>query len=119
MEDKKNNTGGFQLWQISHFLYGLIWPGMFFVLTQTYVLEVTGSAADAGLVMAVIGLGALATPVFGGLADRYRAHRPIQILATSLVIVGIAIMGFTEDEMLFSLKTGLSGPCPWRRSKWR
>lgn len=107
--NKSNTSGGFQLWHLSNFFFGLIWPGMFFVLTQTYVLEVTGSAADAGLVMAVIGLGALATPVFGGLADRYRAHRPIQILTTSLVIIGIGIMAFSENAMLFMLAGILVG----------
>lgn len=103
------NTSSFQLWHLINFFYGLIWPGMFTVLMQTYVLDVSGSPEDAGLVMAMIGLGALATPVFGTLADRYRAHRPIQILATSMVIGGIVIMGFAEDEMFFVLAAILIG----------
>lgn len=103
------DRGGFQLWHLINFFFGLIWPGMFFVLAQTYIMEVTGSAADAGLVMGMIGMGALATPVFGGLADRYRAHRPIQIIAFGMAAVGMLIMGFTQDEMFFVLAAILVG----------
>ena len=72
--DTLNETqGGFQPWHLINLFFGLMWPGMFFVLVQTYVLEVTGSAADAGLVMGIIGLGALfllwaAVGGIGGLA---------------------------------------------------
>lgn len=107
--NKGNSKGGFQLWHLVNFFFGLIWPGMFYVLAQTYIMEITGSAADAGLVMGIIGLGALAAPVFGGLADRYRAHRPIQILAFSIAAVGIFIMGFAENEMFFMLAAILVG----------
>ena len=103
------DSGEFQLWHLINFCFGLVWPGLFFVFTQTYVREVTGSAADAGLIMAVIGLGALAAPVFGGLADRYRAHRPIQILSFSIVLAGILIMAYSEDEMFFVLAAILVG----------
>ena len=82
---------------------------MFFVLTQTYVLDVTGSAADAGLIMAMIGLGAVAAPVFGSLADRYRAHRSIQIFAIVLVILGMLIMGFAQDPLFFVLAAIMVG----------
>lgn len=105
----QRQSGGFQVWHLIQFCLGFIWPGMFTVLTQTFVLEITGSAADSGLVMAMIGLGAVATPIFGGLADRYQAHRPIQILSVSMVIVGILTMGFTEDEMFFVLAAILVG----------
>jgi len=105
----EETQGGFQSWHLINLFFGLIWPSMLFVLVQTYVLKVTGSAADAGLVMGMIGLGALATPVFGGLADRYRAHRPVQILAFSLVIAGILIMGFAQDRMFFVLAAILIG----------
>ena len=105
----KEMQGGFQPWHLINFFFGLMWPGMFFVLVQTYVLEVTGSAADAGLVMGIIGLGALATPVFGGLADRYRAHRPAQVLAFSMIIAGILLMGFAQDRMFFVLAAILIG----------
>lgn len=105
----QSNSGGFQLWHLISFFFGLIWPGMFFVLAQTYVREATGSAADSGLVMAMIGLGALATPVFGGLADRYRAHRPIQIFTFGLVAIGMLIMAYAQDDMFFVLAAILVG----------
>ena len=103
------NRGGFQLWHLINFFFGLIWPGMFFVLAQTYIMEVTNSAGAAGLVMGMIGMGALATPVFGGIADRYRAHRPVQIGAFSMAAAGMLIMGFATDEMFFVLAAILVG----------
>lgn len=105
----RGESGGFELWYLISFFFGFVWPAMFFVLAQTYVLDVTGSAANAGLIMGVIGLGALAAPVFGGLADRYQAHRPIQILSFAMVIVGMLVMGFAEDELFFSLAAILVG----------
>jgi len=101
--------GTFRSWHLISFLFGLLWPGMLYVLTQTFVLQVTGSAADAGLIMAMIGLGALATPIFGRLADRFRAHRPLQLLALVLVLVGILIMAFAQDELFFTLAAILVG----------
>ncbi len=101
--------GAFRSWHLINFFFGLLWPGMLYVLTQTFVLEVTGSAADAGLVMAMIGLGALATPVFGSLADRYRAHRPLQLVALALILGGILIMAFAADDIFFTLAAILVG----------
>ena len=105
----QRNEGGFELWHLIAFFFGLLWPAMFYVLTQTYVLDVTGSAADAGLVLALMGLGAVAAPVFGSLADRYRAHRPIQIFSIVLVIAGILIMGFAQDSLFFTLAAIMVG----------
>ncbi|HFQ93252.1 MAG TPA: MFS transporter [Anaerolineae bacterium] len=105
----QSNEGGFELWYLISFFFGLLWPAMFYVLTQTYVLDVTGSAASAGLVLAIMGLGAVAAPVFGSLADRYRAHRPIQIFSLVLVIGGILIMGFAQDELFFTLAAIMVG----------
>ncbi len=105
----QQNEGGFQVWHLIGFFFGLLWPAMFYVLTQTYVLDVTGSAADAGLVLAMMGMGAVAAPVFGSLADRYRAHRPIQIFSLALVILGMLVMGFAQDQLFFTLAAIMVG----------
>jgi len=106
---QENNSGGFQTWHLINLCFGLIWPGMFVVLVQTFVLDVTGSAADAGLVMATLALGALATPVFGSMADRYKAHRIVQSLAFLMVIIGLVLMGLAKDKMFFMLAALLIG----------
>ncbi len=106
---QKATGGGFELWHLIAFFFGFLWPAMFYVLTQTYVLDVTGSAADAGLILGIMGMGALAAPIFGSLADRYRAHRPIQIFSLALAIVGILIMGFAQDTLFFTLAAIMVG----------
>ncbi len=101
--------GAFRPWHLINFGFGLLWPGMLYVLVQTFVLHETGSAADAGLVMAMIGLGALATPIFGSMADRFRAHRPLQLLAIAMVLTGVLLMTYAADEMFFTLAAILIG----------
>jgi predicted MFS family arabinose efflux permease len=57
------------------------------LLIPAYITQTTGSPADAGVVMAIISLAAVAGPVLGGFADRYRAHR----LIMSLGVLGMAL----------------------------
>ena len=45
------------------------------ILVPGYVIQGTNSAVAAGVVMAIIGLGALFAPVIGGFADKYLAYR--------------------------------------------
>ncbi|NIP84873.1 MAG: hypothetical protein GTO03_04680, partial [Planctomycetales bacterium] len=74
------------------------------MLIPPYVTGVTGNAADAGIVMAIISLAAVLAPVLGGFADRYRAHR----LVLSLGVLGLAL-GFVayalsaEAQGIFAL----------------
>lgn len=103
------SPNAFKPWHLVNFAFGLLWPGMLYVLVQTFVLQETGSAADAGLVMAMIGLGALATPIFGSMADRYRAHRQLQLLAVAMVLAGVLVMTYAADEMFFTLAAILIG----------
>ena len=94
-------AGGFQPWYLMNLFSALLWPGVFAVLLQTYALKITGSAADTGLIMGIGGIGALLSPVFGNIADRYRAHRPLQILAWAIVATSIATLAFSVNEMVF------------------
>jgi predicted MFS family arabinose efflux permease len=57
------------------------------LLIPAFVTEITGSAAEAGVIMAIIGLGAVLGPVIGTFADRYQAHR----LALNLGAVGMSL----------------------------
>lgn len=70
---------GIEIWFLAHFALGAT-QGVFIpILVPTFVLEVTGEATMVGVAMALIGLGGLAAPVIGGLADKFRAHRWAQL----------------------------------------
>lgn len=70
---------GIEVWYLAHFALGAT-QGVFIpILVPTYVLEVTGEATLVGVAMALIGLGGLAAPVIGGMADKFRAHRWAQL----------------------------------------
>ncbi len=71
-----------------NFAAGAAYGSFISLLIPAYITETTGSAAEAGVIMAVIGLGALIGPVLGSLADRYHAHRLILILGTLGLSIG-------------------------------
>lgn len=89
---------GIEFWYIAHLALGAT-QGVFIpILVPTFVLEVTGEATLVGVAMALIGLGGLAAPVIGGLADKFRAHRWAQLgglLSYALGGVIFAMMGTT------------------------
>jgi len=87
MSKKNGNGRSFQWWMISFVAAGAGWAAFISLLIPPYVTESTGSAADAGIVMAIISLAAVLAPVLGGFADKYRAHR----LVLSLGVLGMAL----------------------------
>jgi len=94
---------GVEWWYTAHLAYGAIQLVFIPILIPTFVLEVTGSATLAGTAMAVIGVGGLAAPVIGGMADKLRAHRIAQLaglLAYALGGVLFAFLGQTTFGIL-------------------
>jgi predicted MFS family arabinose efflux permease len=77
----------FEWWMIANIAIGAGFSAFVALLIPAYITQTSGSAADAGVVMAIISLAAVAGPVLGGFADRYRAHR----LIMSLGVLGMAI----------------------------
>ncbi len=67
----------FEWWMVSNLAMGAGFSAFVALLIPPYVTEVTGSAAEAGVIMAVMSLAAVLGPILGGFADRYRAHRLI------------------------------------------
>jgi predicted MFS family arabinose efflux permease len=94
---------GLEWWYASQFAVGVVFMGMVPVLVPAYVLSVSNSASAAGVVMAILGLGALAAPVIGSFADRYRAHRAAQLGGVAALIVGAALFAGAKEEMVFAL----------------
>ena len=77
----------FEWWMFSFIAAGAGWAAFISLLIPPYITGVTGNAADAGIVMAIISLAAVLAPVLGGFADKYRAHR----LVLSLGVLGLAL----------------------------
>lgn len=75
---------------ISNLAVGAGFSAFVALLIPPYVTNATGSAGDAGVVMAVLSLAAVLGPVLGGVADKYRAHR----LIMNLGMLGMAIAFF-------------------------
>ena len=87
MNEQKTTGRSFEWWMISFVAAGAGWAAFISLLIPPFVTESTGSAADAGIVMAMISLAAVLAPVLGSFADKYRAHR----LVLSLGVLGMAV----------------------------
>lgn len=69
----------FEWWMLSNFGMGLAYSAFVSLLIPPFVTEVTGEASSAGIVMAIIALGALLGPTLGSFADKYSAHRIVMV----------------------------------------
>ena len=110
MAEKTTKGPAFEWWMFAFIAAGAGWSAFISLLIPPYVTESTGSAANAGIVMAIISLAAVMGPVLGGFADRYRAHR----LVLSLGVLGLAL-GFVayalsaESQAILALDAILLG----------
>lgn len=98
VEDTRRKSWGLEWWYNAHFTFGVIQNVFIPILVPTFVLETTGSAGPAGVMMAIIGLGGLAAPVIGGLADKYKAHRWAQLAALLSYAIGGVIFAFADGS---------------------
>lgn len=99
--EQKEST--FEWWFTAHFVFGIVYLGMVPILVPTYIISITNSAAEAGVVMAIIGLGALAAPVIGGFADKYLAHRIAQLGGLVALSLGALIFAFAKEDLVFAI----------------
>ena len=88
----------FEWWMVSNFAVGAGFAAFVALLIPPYVTEVTGSAADAGIVMMFISLAAVLAPVIGNFADRYSAHRLVLTLGVAGMGVAFAMYGLSADN---------------------
>jgi MFS family permease len=71
---------------------GAGWAAFVALLVPPYITQATGSASQAGVVMAMMSLAAVIGPVLGGIADRYVAHR--WVLVGGLAAMSLALLAF-------------------------
>jgi DHA1 family tetracycline resistance protein-like MFS transporter len=91
-------------WYISYAFLGLSAAGLVPLLLPL-VISHTSGAAGIGLVMAAFSLGGLTSPVWGGLADRFRLHRRLLVGGLIETALGAALFPFT---LSLSLRIGLA-----------
>jgi predicted MFS family arabinose efflux permease len=108
-ETVDQNVKGFKVWFLGFLTINMVWVGIMPVLVPTYILEKTGSAAEVGVMMAIMALGALAVPMFTGSAEKYRSYRQIQLIAFVLMAAGFFLIGITERPLLFGLAALMTG----------
>jgi MFS family permease len=95
-------------WYLVYALIGLVVAGLVPVLIPLMVSR-SGSAGLVGLVVAAVSLGGLTSPLWGGLADRYRAHRGLLIGGMLFASIGLAAFAFTKTPALWILLAILQG----------
>jgi predicted MFS family arabinose efflux permease len=88
----------FEWWMISNFAMGAGFAAFVSLLIPPYVTEITGKASEAGVVMAVISLAALAGPVLGGFADKFRAHRLVMVLGLFGSALAFAMYAISSES---------------------
>lgn len=100
---------GFKPFYFISFLMAVVWVGIQPVLVPTFVLAKTGSAADVALVLTLMSLGALSVPLLTGVADKYRAHREVQLVCLLLFAFSYLLLAFTQRPIVFALMGLLTG----------
>ena len=99
--EQETKGSAFQWWMISNLGVGAGFSAFVALLVPPYITEITGSAAEAGVVMAVMSLAAVMGPVLGGFADRYRAHRLILSLGVFGMALAFAFFALAADKTTF------------------
>jgi len=90
----------FEWWMLSYFAFGAGFSAFVRLLIPPYITEATGSAASAGVVMAIMSLSAVVAPAIGGFADRYRAHRLMLNLGMFGMVLAFAAYALSAGDTL-------------------
>lgn len=88
----------FEWWMVSNLAIGAGFSAFVALLVPPFVTNVTGSASEAGLVMAVMSLAAVLGPVLGGFADNYRSHRLVMTLGLAAMTISFAGFALGADD---------------------
>ena len=83
---------------VSNFAVGAGYSAFVSLLVPAFVTEVTGDASTAGIVMAIIALGAILAPAFGTFADKYGAHRIVLVTGVATLALAFAMFALSADN---------------------
>ncbi len=100
----------FEWWMMSNFAMGAGYSAFISLLIPPFVKEVSGDASAAGVVMAIIALGALLGPAIGSFADKYSAHRLLLVLGVAGMALAFIMLALSSDQsQLFALDAIVMG----------
>ena len=100
----------FEWWMLSMFALGISYSAFVSLLIPPYVSDSGGDASTAGIVMAIIALGALGGPPIGAFADRYGAHRIVMVGGIAGMALSFAAYALSADNSaLYALDAILMG----------
>ena len=88
----------FEWWMLANFAMGLGYSAFVSLLIPPFVKELTGDASSAGVVMAIIALGALLGPALGMFADKYSAHRLLLVLGVGGMALAFAMLAISSEN---------------------
>ena len=92
------------------FALGISYSAFVSLLIPPFVTEAGGDAATAGIVMAIIALGALGGPPIGAFADRYSAHRLVMVSGIAGMALSFVAYALSADNTaLYALDAILMG----------
>ena len=100
----------FEWWMMANFAMGAGYSAFVSLLIPPFVKEISGDASAAGVVMAVIALGALLGPALGSFADKYSAHRLLMVLGVAFMALAFVMLALSSDEStLFAIDAIVMG----------
>lgn len=95
---------------LSNFAIGAGYSAFVSLLIPPYVKEIAGDASAAGVVMAIIALGALLAPAIGSFADKYSAHRLVLIGGVAGMALAFVMLALSSDNSeLFAIDAIVMG----------
>ncbi len=95
---------------VANFAIGAGYSAFVSLLIPPYVKEIAGDASAAGVVMAIIALGALLAPAIGSFADKYSAHRLALIVGVAAMALAFAMLALSSDNSeLFAIDAIVMG----------
>jgi predicted MFS family arabinose efflux permease len=83
---------------LSNFAMGAGYSAFVSLLIPPFVKEISGDASAAGVVMAIIALGALLGPALGMFADKYAAHRLLLVLGVAAMALAFAMLAISSGN---------------------
>ena len=99
----------YEAWFLSQGVVGFVNAGGAAFLVAPMILSQGGSPADAGMVVGLLPFVALLSPIFGGMADRFRIHREMVLGGLVALILASITMSFAEQELTYVVGALLFG----------
>ena len=109
MTESRSLFAGLSWWYAAPAIFGGVQLVALPLLIPAYVIELTGSAAQSGGALAMIGAAGFVAPLIGGLADRRAWHAAMQLIAVLAYGLGFALLAFVPFIAAVYAATALIG----------